>query len=134
MGRATRMLLSVALLASAALTTAQEIRSEPSESVKYTLMNQQPNAPVAYSSHPNSIMGKRLPADVLNHLWGNTSNVANSNLYGKCITTDCGAVPSGGPGNQYWGAISYSQYGNYDTSAIYWGQATDPWWVVDGCS
>ena len=122
--RATSFLLSAVLLASAALAGAQ----------KYTLLNQQPNTPAAYSSHPNSIMYKRLPPDVLNHLWGNTSNVLNSNLYGKCITTDCGAVTSGGVGNQYWGALSYSQYGNYDTSAIYWGQASDPWWVINGCS
>lgn len=104
----------------------------PPQNGPYTLQNQQPNMPVAYSLNPNSIMGKRLPSGVLNHLWGNTATVTNSNLYGKCISTDCGNAPTGGAGSS-WGSTSYSSYGNYGTTAFYWATASDPYWIVNGC-
>ena len=98
----------------------------------YTLTNQQPITPVAYSSNPASITAKRLPSDVLSHLWGNVSSVTASNGYGKCITTDCGAANNSGTGSS-WGSTSWSSYGNYGTSAIYWASPGDPWYSASGC-
>jgi hypothetical protein len=98
----------------------------------YSLTDQQPITPVAYSSNPASITAKRLPADVLDHLWGNVSSVTASNGYGKCITTDCGAANNSGTGSS-WGSTSWSSYGNYGTSAIYWASPGDPWYSASGC-
>ena len=98
----------------------------------YSLTNQQPVTPVAYSSNPNSLTGKRLPSDVLNHLWGNTSSVTASNGFGKCILTDCGASTNAGPGST-WLAFNAATYGNYNTTGVYWAKSTDPWYVINGC-
>jgi hypothetical protein len=109
------------------------IGPRPNEYV-YSLTSQQPLTPIEYSLNTASIVGIEINRSyVLSHLWGNTSSVTASNGYGKCITTDCGAAPTGGAGSP-WGTISYSSYGNYDTSAFYWSQSTDPYWIVSGCT
>jgi hypothetical protein len=77
----------------------------------YSLTNQQPITPVAYSSNPASITAKRLPPDVLNQLWANVNSVTASNGYGKCITTDRGVANNSGIGSS-WGSTSWSSYGN----------------------
>jgi len=99
---------------------------------RLTVTSQQPLTPLPYSLNSASITSKRLPFDVLSHLWGNTSTVTASNGFGKCITTNCGANTNSGV-DSTWGALNLPTYGNYGVPAIYWAQPTDPWWKINGC-
>jgi hypothetical protein len=104
----------------------------------YSLTNQQPVTPVPYSSNPESIFYKKLPADVLSHLWGNTSSVTASNNFGKCIATECGNISLNGIGNTEscnngacsgWDLLTFASYGNFGTKAVYYATQADPWYI-----
>jgi hypothetical protein len=105
----------------------------------YSLTNQQPVTPVPNSSNPESIFYRKLPADVLSHLWGNTSSVEASNNFGKCIATQCGNINMNGIGNTQscsakgvcsaWNLLTFASYGNFGTKAVYYATQADPWYI-----
>lgn len=94
----------------------------------YNLEQQQPNTPVIFSSNPASIFSKRLPANVMSHLWGGSTSAGHP--FALCITNDCG----GSTDDSIWGQMTWASYGNMG-GGIPWYYATesDPWYVVNGC-
>jgi hypothetical protein len=108
----------------------------------YTYTSQEPVIPVAFSSNAQSIFYKPLPGRLgtsgnwLNHLQGNTSTPTVSNAFGQCLITNCGAQKNNGigsPSSSLWGFQPFNSYGNYNSTAKYYAQAGDPWWIVNGC-
>jgi hypothetical protein len=101
----------------------------------YSLQSQ-PSPQVAfYSSISSSVTTQKLPADIMSHLWGNTSTVTASDLMAKTTLLDCGGVGltscqlSETTNPTFMGIFTKPSPGREDyAAAFYYPLSTDTWY------
>jgi hypothetical protein len=93
-----------------------------------------PSSGSAYSLNPNSVTTKALPADVLSHCYGNTSNCSAGDAIAQCAMTDCGGLSElNNP--SYMGAFVKATPGRDDFgNPVYYSAATDPWYSISAAT
>ena len=85
-----------------------------------------------------SVTNKPLPADVLQHCWGNTSDCSAGDTIAKwTLTSGYGATDFSRHGltvGSVYFPNTWPKGNSADISgAMYYGQATDPWYRIAGC-
>ena len=82
----------------------------------------------------NSITNKPLPADVLQHCYGNTADCSQGDALAKYALTNDGAATNFGRRGDTVGFIQFGMQASQNSAEpIYYGQATDPWYKLSHC-
>lgn len=96
------------------------------------LTKQQSVTVVPYANNPGSITSKRLPANVMSHLYTSPQGVSGHDI-AVCAFTDCGN-PQYAPGGSLYGMFVADTPGSSDQgTAFYYASASDPWYKMVGC-
>lgn len=99
----------------------------------YTLVSQQPATLVPYANNSRSITSKRLPANVMSHLYTSPQGVSGHDI-AVCAFTNCGDHRYM-PGGSLYGLMGLSSPGGSDLGPpFYYATVNDPWYKLTGCA
>ncbi len=99
----------------------------------YSITNPPPPTWFPYNTS-TSFTNKKLPADVLQHCSGNTSNCADGDMRAKYALSNNGQDTDLGNNPSYEGGVMFGMAADRGShKPIYYGQATDPWYRIRNC-